>query len=148
MLSRETPVAIILREYPVHRPAGPELSLTLHRCRCGAEFCYLCGAKWQTCPDTYFNEERLYARAVQYVARHPNNNIHHEPQGDEDGNNLDPIIAAVEHLRASYDCRHMRWRQKSNVRPCELCGQNAREFLLECRRCRLQVCRPCRRHRL
>jgi hypothetical protein len=31
---------------------------------------------------------------------------------------------------------------------CEMCNFQAREFILRCRRCQLQVCAECHRHRI
>ena len=33
------------------------------RCRCGAEFCYICGNEWRTCECDRYTEDRLRARA-------------------------------------------------------------------------------------
>ncbi|GAB1727524.1 hypothetical protein NU195Hw_g537t1 [Hortaea werneckii] len=43
-------------------------------CRCGFQFCYVCGARWKTCDCPQAHEARLYARARQIVARDPNPN--------------------------------------------------------------------------
>ena len=36
-------------------------------CRCRTEFCYLCRARWKTCPCRQWDEERLLAAAEQRV---------------------------------------------------------------------------------
>ncbi|WQF80458.1 Putative Zinc finger, RING-type, E3 ubiquitin ligase RBR family, TRIAD [Colletotrichum destructivum] len=41
-------------------------------CRCGAQFCYLCGKKWKTCKCAHWNKERLFARANVIVNRDAN----------------------------------------------------------------------------
>ncbi|KAK3625050.1 hypothetical protein LTR56_013654 [Elasticomyces elasticus] len=41
-------------------------------CRCGAQFCYVCGARWKTCRCLQADEGRLYDRAAQIVDRDPN----------------------------------------------------------------------------
>ncbi|RMY63200.1 hypothetical protein D0864_12701 [Hortaea werneckii] len=43
-------------------------------CRCGFQFCYVCGARWKTCDCPQAHEARLYARARQIVARDPTPN--------------------------------------------------------------------------
>lgn len=44
--------------------------LTLsRRCRCGHEFCYLCGNRWRTCQCIIFDEDMLYQRAQQVAVR-------------------------------------------------------------------------------
>jgi len=40
-------------------------------CRCGADFCYVCGQRWKTCACAQQEEPRLYARAAQLVDRNP-----------------------------------------------------------------------------
>ncbi|KAI1108437.1 hypothetical protein F5Y14DRAFT_445474 [Nemania sp. NC0429] len=39
------------------------------RCKCRAEFCYLCGAEWKTCACVQFDEARLLARTPRLRAR-------------------------------------------------------------------------------
>ncbi|KAK1974310.1 IBR finger domain-containing protein [Colletotrichum cereale] len=41
-------------------------------CRCGAQFCYLCGHRWKNCTCAMWNEERLYARPNAIVNRDSN----------------------------------------------------------------------------
>ncbi|KAJ8125734.1 hypothetical protein O1611_g7905 [Lasiodiplodia mahajangana] len=41
-------------------------------CKCGAQFCYLCGAKWKTCQCDHWEEHRLYERAEQIYNRDHN----------------------------------------------------------------------------
>ncbi|KAI0113712.1 hypothetical protein GGR51DRAFT_546919 [Nemania sp. FL0031] len=41
-------------------------------CKCGAQFCYLCGAKWKTCRCDHWEEHRLYERAEQIYNRDHN----------------------------------------------------------------------------
>lgn len=38
-------------------------------CRCGAQFCYVCGEPWKNCACEQWDEHRLYARATQIVDR-------------------------------------------------------------------------------
>ncbi|RMX87040.1 hypothetical protein D0867_15703 [Hortaea werneckii] len=40
-------------------------------CRCGFQFCYVCGASWKTCGCPQAHEARLYARARQIIDRDP-----------------------------------------------------------------------------
>jgi len=43
--------------------------LTDSRCRCGAQFCYVCGARWKTCGCAHVDEARLYEQAARVVVR-------------------------------------------------------------------------------
>ncbi|KAI1159447.1 hypothetical protein F5B18DRAFT_588956 [Nemania serpens] len=38
-------------------------------CRCGFQFCYVCGAHWKTCHCDHWEEHRLYERAARIDAR-------------------------------------------------------------------------------
>ncbi|RYP54640.1 hypothetical protein DL770_010955 [Monosporascus sp. CRB-9-2] len=38
-------------------------------CRCGFEFCYVCGSRWKTCKCEHWDEHRLLERAQQIDAR-------------------------------------------------------------------------------
>ncbi|KAI1138651.1 hypothetical protein F5Y05DRAFT_413273 [Hypoxylon sp. FL0543] len=38
-------------------------------CRCGHQFCYVCGAQWKSCECEHWEEARLVERAVQIDAR-------------------------------------------------------------------------------
>ncbi|CAK3745156.1 Hypothetical predicted protein [Lecanosticta acicola] len=40
-------------------------------CPCGAQFCYVCGARWHACACPQWDEQRLVERATQIVERHP-----------------------------------------------------------------------------
>lgn len=46
--------------------------LTVFRCPCGAQFCYICGVRWKTCLCPQWDEPRLLARATQIIQREPN----------------------------------------------------------------------------
>jgi ribonuclease I len=41
---------------------------TRSRCPCGAQFCYVCGLKWQTCSCELWNEDRLRGQSPQHEA--------------------------------------------------------------------------------
>lgn len=45
--------------------------LTIHRCPCGAHFCYICGVQWKTCACPQWEETRLFDRAAQINQREP-----------------------------------------------------------------------------
>lgn len=39
------------------------------RCRCGHQFCYVCGTPWRNCHCPHFQERRLYQRAAEVAGR-------------------------------------------------------------------------------
>jgi hypothetical protein len=45
---------------------------TMARCKCRAEFCYLCGLGWKTFSCERWNEQRLVERAQEVVDREAN----------------------------------------------------------------------------
>lgn len=55
----------------------------MDRCKCGAQFCYVCGLRWKTCTREQWQEQRLLARATQIVDRvvdrNPGRRLH-QPQ--------------------------------------------------------------------
>lgn len=55
-----------------HQLSKLMLTNIYNSCRCGAEFCYECGALWKTCLCDQWNEGRLVARDHQIVDREQN----------------------------------------------------------------------------
>ncbi|GAB7366387.1 hypothetical protein MBLNU230_g8184t1 [Neophaeotheca triangularis] len=58
------------------------------------------------------------------------------------------IAAAVEYLRANHQCSHDKWRWVRGGHQCEECSSWLKQYIFECRQCRLQACNRCRRNRL
>lgn len=67
-----------------------------NRCRCRAQFCYLCGLTWKKCACPQFAERHLLNRAEQIV--------------DRDGGNVNDMM---EHLRVNHECVEHNWRWTS-----------------------------------
>ncbi|KAH7115270.1 hypothetical protein B0J11DRAFT_444628 [Dendryphion nanum] len=121
------------------------------RCRCGAEFCYSCGAQWKSkgrkCGCPLWLEENLIQRAEQVVDRRmpdlaPAQRNHHVLQVQED-------------LRDVDDCDHVSRRKFTQVEGggragfrCEMCNDRHWKFILQCKRCELRLCMDCRRNRV
>ncbi|RYP70109.1 hypothetical protein DL769_005086 [Monosporascus sp. CRB-8-3] len=57
-------------------------------CRCGFQFCYICGARWKTCQCEHWDEHRLLERAEQIDAR----------DRDRDRNDEDAAAAAPQEV--------------------------------------------------
>ena len=109
-------------------------------CLCRAEFCYVCGERWRTCDCPQWNEERLYARAVQIAQR-----------GNQPGNarvQQQRVEQAAENLRERHECNHQSWTYVHGPHECEECHYQLPQYIFECRQCRLRACNRCRRNRL
>ncbi|RPA83169.1 hypothetical protein BJ508DRAFT_207379 [Ascobolus immersus RN42] len=118
-------------------------------CRCGAEFCYSCGAKWKTCRCDLWHPERLERRAAQIVDRE---------QAAPFAPALPPVlrqqrVVQVQHEINNYDhdnCEHRgKWEKLEGTcgrrgYRCEVCEDRHWKFILQCRHCHLRACQPCR----
>jgi hypothetical protein len=109
-------------------------------CRCGAEFCYVCGLLWKTCACAQWDEERLLARA-QAIA-------------DRDGLRFDNAAGRADrvdrervNLVENHECDHLDWRSRRGPHGCEGCGDVLPVFIYECAQCRIMACRRCRFNR-
>ncbi|KAF5021141.1 hypothetical protein F66182_6841 [Fusarium sp. NRRL 66182] len=111
-------------------------------CRCGAEFCYVCGTTWKTCSCPVWSEEMLYARARVLANRH-NGAAQMNPAVRRA-----QIQAARHHLVENHECTHERWRGLNGPRECEECHDVMPVFIYECRQCSIMACRRCRYNRL
>lgn len=144
--------------------------LTHNSCKCGAQFCYICGLRWKSCRCNHWDEDRLLARAEQIVRREVDRAEPRLP------GIAPPIIPAVpepvaaaeqavtvetvapvhdyavrhmaENLRVNHNCETHNWRYISASSRCEECHHWMPQFIFDCSQCHLRVCRRCRRNRL
>lgn len=93
------------------------LSLTSCSCRCGFQFCYICGAEWKTCNC------QLYG---------PNDLQH--ALGEQNGDGPPPAQEAR--------CDRHDWYAVHGRRRCETCGHRRDQW--RCRNCTVVSCRECR----
>ncbi|KFA75374.1 hypothetical protein S40288_01978 [Stachybotrys chartarum IBT 40288] len=111
-------------------------------CKCRAEFCYECGAKWKTCKCAHFQEERLIARANVIVDRNPR------------AANLTAQVREqmrqreMQNLLQNHECAHRRWIYRGGQHQCEECHHWLPDYIFECNQCHIQACNRCRRNRL
>ncbi|KAI1769902.1 hypothetical protein F4818DRAFT_456466 [Hypoxylon cercidicola] len=110
-------------------------------CRCGFQFCYVCGARWKTCRCEQWDEHRLYERAAEIDAR---------DDEDQPGERDRPqrVQHLMDNLRRDHECDHTRWFSRGGPRECEECFNVMPIFIYECRQCHIMACRYCKRHRL
>ncbi|KAL4908967.1 hypothetical protein BDW74DRAFT_75581 [Aspergillus multicolor] len=95
-------------------------------CKCTAQFCYLCGAKWKTCNCPQFEERRLYARP--------------EGAAQAEANNRMLNIGQCPH-----NARFQRIDLNRQLGVCAECNSEHYLFLFRCRMCPMEVCIDCRR---
>lgn len=113
-----------------------------YRCRCSAEFCYVCGVRWKDCTCAVLDEQMLYERGAHIAAR---------DAGRNGAPNRARVQEAIRNIRENHDCGHGSWKRLDNHRGydthCEMC-QKELNFINECRRCQLRACWRCINNRL
>ncbi|KAK4142439.1 uncharacterized protein C8A04DRAFT_38244 [Dichotomopilus funicola] len=111
-------------------------------CRCGAQFCYVCGLPWKTCGCAQWEERMLFNRANVVVDRNAGGQRLGARQRAE----------MVEQARAllveNHECDHTSWRSRGGTHRCEECNHTLPNYIYECRQCQLLACRRCRFNRL
>ncbi|KAI1171298.1 hypothetical protein F4777DRAFT_565982 [Nemania sp. FL0916] len=125
-------------------------------CRCGFQFCYVCGSSWKTCDCEQWDEHRLFERAAQIEARD-----HGDEQQQNAGEVVDEVVVQplaanrrqriqtiAQNLRYNHECDHDRWIGRGGPQICEECHDIMPLFIYECRQCQILACRRCRYHRL
>ena len=111
-------------------------------CRCGAQFCYVCGQRWKTCGCEQWNEEHLVARANEIVNRDAG------AQQLDNARRAGRVERERRNLIENHECEHSRWRGRGGVHRCEECHNLLPLFIYECMQCRIMACRRCRFNRL
>ncbi|KAK3343438.1 hypothetical protein B0T25DRAFT_508249 [Lasiosphaeria hispida] len=112
-------------------------------CRCGAQFCYLCGEKWKNCGCAQWEEARLLERANAIV----NRNAGAARMGAQQRTNL--VERERRNLVANHDCQpHGPWRRRGGASRCEECHHYLPDYIFECTQCRIMACRRCLLNRL
>ncbi|CAI6334275.1 unnamed protein product [Periconia digitata] len=115
-------------------------------CRCKAEFCYECGTEWKHCECDHANADRIMERAEEIVDR--------DAVAD-----LAPIERQrrVRQVRArleeNHECEHPGKFQRiyhggRRGFRCEMCDERHWKYILQCRRCQINLCEDCRRNRI
>ncbi|PYH29936.1 BRcat and Rcat domain-containing protein [Aspergillus neoniger CBS 115656] len=58
------------------------------------------------------------------------------------------VARTMQELRDNHECGHSKWKYLRGPHRCEECFHHLREYIFECRQCRIQACNRCRRNRL
>ncbi|KAK3297438.1 uncharacterized protein B0H64DRAFT_124204 [Chaetomium fimeti] len=111
-------------------------------CRCSAQFCYVCGERWKTCPCDQWDERHLLNRANVVVDRHAG--ARPMPQAQRAG----LVEREMANLVENHECQHRSWRSRGGSHQCEECYHTLPNFIYECRQCQILACRRCRFNRL
>lgn len=117
-----------------------------HSCKCGAQFCYRCGAEWKKCACPSWDEDRLLARTQEVVDRQ----AHRPLLPPERQHRVDNMR---EELRQTHECTHPDGfeRMEGVASISFLCDMFNKEhwlYIHACRRCHLIVCGNCLRNRV
>jgi hypothetical protein len=111
------------------------------RCKCKAEFCYVCGVKWKKCQCPQWDENRLVDRVNRVVA-------HHQPQPANPGERAQILAAAHNVVAGRHICAHISWERVDGEWECDECGDDLPYFIWRCEVCEIDACTRCRYNRL
>lgn len=132
-----------------------------HRCRCGAEFCYVCGSKWKTCRCVQTDPRRLYdpipgqegaARPQVHGRRLFEPRSGPKPQDphawdpipwDTAGPPAPPPPLPRQTIHRPEVCGPDTWDRITCTDVCDMCRGVLRGFIYRCRACRSSRCRRC-----
>ncbi|KAF7560383.1 hypothetical protein G7046_g3764 [Stylonectria norvegica] len=92
-------------------------------CRCGGQFCYLCGMQWKQCACDEWAPARLRARARSVVER--DGNQVREAMREE------LIQREMEHLEQNHECNHVEWRFRGGRHECEECNDMLPNYVFD-----------------
>lgn len=129
-------------------------------CRCGAEFCYLCGAAWVdkgqpgACKCILFDAARLVAPAhepapedIWWLAPGPAWGPALEEVVDDNGWPAHPRPHPRPRPNRQPACAHTRWTTLQRPRRCAPCRTRMMKSIEECQDCDTKMCRHCRYNR-
>lgn len=111
-------------------------------CRCGANFCYLCGVPWKQCDCEQWDEARLLNQANNIIDRHIRG------QGVNAAERARLLACERLNLINHHECRHEEWDRIRGEYRCQECYQEYPHFIYECHNCRILACARCRFNRL
>ncbi|KAL4895371.1 hypothetical protein BDV59DRAFT_200029 [Aspergillus ambiguus] len=117
------------------------------RCRCGKEFCYVCGQRWKTCHCPLWHENRLVEVVNQAVEQDvaPNADLAYRRYAF---NRIREGLLNHENVGCHHnDHNQWQWRRYGSLQ-CEVCHDDLPEYIFVCTNCRMRACYRCQLHRL
>ncbi|KAF2812467.1 uncharacterized protein BDZ99DRAFT_439618 [Mytilinidion resinicola] len=116
-------------------------------CLCKAEFCYVCGVEWKNCSCDRWDEDNLEEQAEHRVAR----DVGWMPLPPQERQQR--VRAMRQELLETHECDHPGRFEKIQHGgrrgfQCEMCDTRHWKFILQCRRCHIQLCQECRCNRV
>ncbi|KAM7183893.1 protein ariadne-2 [Rhypophila sp. PSN 637] len=124
-------------------------------CRCGAQFCYVCGEKWKTCLCPQWQENRLLARPHRPDDHHHQQNMGANPYRpmrpymmEEEllppqGRRLNGRDAWEMYQPAGPRCDHGVAERRRGAYMCRECLRHMVHFIMVCGDCNVMICRDC-----
>ncbi|KAF1939586.1 ariadne RING finger [Clathrospora elynae] len=116
-------------------------------CPCSAEFCYACGVRWKECTCETADPNRIEERAEEIVDRDAGPNL-------LPAERIRRVYGLVAELQENHECEHsQKFQRIDDGAPrrgfrCEMCDARHHKYILQCRRCYVNVCEDCRRNRI
>jgi hypothetical protein len=107
-------------------------------CRCGSEFCYLCGVRWKQCTCPLWDESRLTERAQALQNRQDRDRPAQPPRA---------LQEIMQHLEDDDECDHLDWCRVNGPNTCDICDDDLEYWIWICDECRRQACTRCRFNR-
>lgn len=117
-------------------------------CRCGAQFCYVCGGPWMTagqraCDCPIYDEEQLMRQARQEAAAQ-NPGFHQQAPARQ----AQIVQQQREHIVQNHACQHEKWWFGRGHFKCHECSEKMHRYIFFCRQCDFRACYRCKINRL
>ncbi|KAJ5455578.1 uncharacterized protein N7458_003842 [Penicillium daleae] len=103
-------------------------------CRCGREFCYVCGKQWKTCECATWEENRLLEARARQAAAPRRNAVVNQPAvqpaaaAAPQQQVVQPAVAPAPQVQV---CNHPgRWPRVDGEHECQLCEDIMEEYIL------------------
>lgn len=113
-------------------------------CRCRAEFCYLCAARWKNCICRQWDEDLIVNAAEQRVV----NQFGRRAMHAQPALHAERVQQRIAELRVNHDCDNHNWRYRHGEGYCNECNHHLPIFMMRCTNCQILACKRCAQNRL